>query len=131
MAEHRLNYHHLISQSTVGAAGPPVVNTVVDAQSQLYYRYLPSFHRAYARVRLLSVLRSFLRKQGMRDVGLPAWQWRYLPVLASECCALPGSFPQSLINGGSRALTMSGGSKNGSPGRGMSSRLRSLRFARM
>jgi hypothetical protein len=30
------------------------------------------FHRAYARVRLLSVLRYFLRKQGMRDLGLPA-----------------------------------------------------------
>jgi hypothetical protein len=41
MAQHRLNYHHLISQSTVSAAGPPLANAVVDAQSQLYYRYLP------------------------------------------------------------------------------------------
>jgi hypothetical protein len=29
--EHRLNYHHLISQSTVSAAGPPLANAVVDA----------------------------------------------------------------------------------------------------
>lgn len=72
MAQHRLNYHHLISQSTVSAAGPPLVNAVVDAQSQLYYRCLPGFRRAYAHVWLLSVLRYFLRKQGMRDLGLPA-----------------------------------------------------------
>ena len=30
------------------------------------------FRRAYARIWLLSVLRYFLRKQGMRDLGLPA-----------------------------------------------------------
>ena len=57
MAQHRLNYHHLISQSMVSAAGPPLVNAVVDAQSQLHYRCLPGFRRAYARIRLLSVLR--------------------------------------------------------------------------
>jgi hypothetical protein len=49
MTQHRLNYHHLISHSTVSAAGPLVVNAVVDAQSQLYYRYLPGFRRASAR----------------------------------------------------------------------------------
>ena len=38
LARHRLYYHHLISQSTVSAAGPPLVNAVVDAQSQLYCR---------------------------------------------------------------------------------------------
>ena len=85
MAQHRLNYHHLISQSTVSAAGPPLVNAVVDAQSQLYYRWLPGFRRAYARVRLLSVLRCFLRKQGMRDLGLPtAAPVAVLPVLVAN-----------------------------------------------
>jgi hypothetical protein len=37
MAQHRLNYHHLISQSAVSAAGSPLANALVDAQSQLYY----------------------------------------------------------------------------------------------
>ena len=72
MAQHRLNYHRLVSQSTASAAGQSLVNAVVDAQSHLYYRCLPGFRRAYARVRLLSVLRYFLRKQAMRDLGLPA-----------------------------------------------------------
>jgi len=36
MAQHRLNYHHLISQSAVSTAGSPLANAVVDAQSQLY-----------------------------------------------------------------------------------------------
>lgn len=52
MAQHRLNYHHLISQSAVSAAGPPLANA--------------------ARVRLFSILRYFLSKQGMRDLGLSA-----------------------------------------------------------
>jgi hypothetical protein len=81
MAQHRLNYHHLISQSTVSAAGPPLVNAVVDAQSQLYW--LPGFRRAYARVRLLSVL------------GLPtAAPAAVLPVLVANVVA-KGSFRQS------------------------------------
>jgi hypothetical protein len=41
MAQHRLNYHHLISRSAVSTAGSPLANAVVDAQSQLYYPYLP------------------------------------------------------------------------------------------
>jgi hypothetical protein len=81
MAQHRLNYHHLISQSAVSTAGSPLTNAMVDAQSQLYYRYLPGFRRAYARVRRLSMLRYFLRKQGIRDLSLPA---AVLPVLAAN-----------------------------------------------
>ena len=63
MAQHRLNDHHLISQSRVSAAGPRLAYAVVDAQSQLHYRYLPELRRAYARARLLSMLRYFLRSK--------------------------------------------------------------------
>jgi hypothetical protein len=85
MAQHRLNYHHLITQSTVSAAGPPLANAVVDAQSGLYYRNVPTLWRAYARARLLSMLRYFLRKQGMRDLGLPSpLPLAVLPVLAAN-----------------------------------------------
>jgi hypothetical protein len=92
MAQHRLNYHHLISQSTVSAAGPPLVNAVVDAQSQLYYGCLPGFRRAYARVRLLSVLRYFLRKQGMRDSACQPRSGGGVTGAGRECCSLPSSF---------------------------------------
>jgi hypothetical protein len=85
MAQHRLNYHHLITQSTVSAAGPPLANAVVDTQSRLHYRYLPTLRRAYARARLLSMLQYFLRKKGMRDLGLPSSPpVAVLPVLAAN-----------------------------------------------
>jgi mpaB/rubber oxygenase-like protein len=85
MAQHRLNYHHLISQSTVSAAGPPLANAVIDAQTHLHYRYLPAFRRAYTRVRLLSMLQYFLRRQGMRDLGLPSsLPVAVLPLLAAN-----------------------------------------------
>jgi ER-bound oxygenase mpaB/B'/Rubber oxygenase, catalytic domain len=85
MAQHRLNYHHLITQSTVSAAGPPLANAVVDTQSRLHYRHLPAFRRAYTRARLLSMLQYFLRKQGMRDLGLPSsLPVAVLPILAAN-----------------------------------------------
>lgn len=85
MAQHRLNYHHLITQSTVSAAGPPLANAVVDAQLRLHYRRLSAFRRAYARARLLSMLRYFLRRQGMRDLGLhSSLPVAVLPVLTAN-----------------------------------------------
>jgi hypothetical protein len=68
MAQHRLNYHHLITQSGVSAAGPLLANAAVDAQLGLHYPNLQTIRRAYARMRLL---RYFLFKQGIRDLGLP------------------------------------------------------------
>ncbi len=35
--QHRLNYHFLITQSTVSAAGPPLANSIVEAQRSLHY----------------------------------------------------------------------------------------------
>jgi hypothetical protein len=90
MAQHRLNYHHLISQSAVSAAGSPLANAVVDAQSQLYYPVSAGVPPRLPRVRRLSMLRYFLRKQGIRDLSLPAAVLR----AGRECSSLPGSFPQ-------------------------------------
>jgi hypothetical protein len=70
MAQHRLNYHHLITQGDISDAGPALANAVVDAIDDLNYRW-PRLQRAYTRARLLSMLSYFLGPQGMRELELP------------------------------------------------------------
>ena len=81
--QHRLNYHFLITQSTVSAAGPPLARAIVDAQRFLHYPNMSRVRGAYQRARLLSMLSYFLRGEGMRDLELPrSIPWAVLPVLA-------------------------------------------------
>ncbi len=81
--QHRLNYHFLITQSTVSAAGPPLANSIVEAQRSLHYPNMSRLRGAYQRARLLSMLSYFLRGEGMRDLELPrSIPWALLPVLA-------------------------------------------------
>ncbi|QZT57765.1 oxygenase MpaB family protein [Mycolicibacterium austroafricanum] len=81
--QHRLNYHLLVTQSTVSEAGPALANAIVDAQRLLHYRDAPGLRGAYHRARLLSMLRYFLRAEGMDDLQLPrALPWAVLPVFA-------------------------------------------------
>ncbi|WP_193044421.1 oxygenase MpaB family protein [Mycolicibacterium baixiangningiae] len=81
--QHRLNYHLLVTQSTVTAAGPALANAIVDAQRALHYPNLARVRGAYQRARLLSMLRYFLRAEGMDDLHLPhALPWAVLPVIA-------------------------------------------------
>lgn len=83
--QHRLNYHLLITQSTVTAAGPALANAIVDAQRALHYPNLRALRGVYARARLLSMLRYFLRAEGMDDLELPrALPWAVLPVVAKN-----------------------------------------------
>ncbi|MFF2848791.1 oxygenase MpaB family protein [Streptomyces sp. NPDC058001] len=83
LRQHRLNYHQLITQSYGSAAGPPLANAVVDAQGALHFDHFAGVRRAYARARLLSMLRYFLGRRGLRDLGLPmAWPWAVPPLLA-------------------------------------------------
>lgn len=86
MDQHRLNYHHLITQSGVSAAGPALANGVVQAQDELNYSGpFPTLQRAYTRARLLSMLSFFLRRRGMRDLTLPATlPWAIIPVLGGN-----------------------------------------------
>ncbi|BBY95507.1 hypothetical protein MGALJ_51760 [Mycobacterium gallinarum] len=84
--QHRLNYHLLITQSTVSAAGPPLANAIVEAQRHLHYPNLPGLRGSYRRARLLSMLRYFLRAEGMRDLDLPrAIPWAVIPIVAKNC----------------------------------------------
>lgn len=81
--QHRLNHHLLVTQSTVTAAGPALANAIVEAQRELHYPNLRAVRGAYQRARLLSMLRFFLRSEGMNDLRLPrALPWAALPVIA-------------------------------------------------
>ncbi|MFJ4716010.1 oxygenase MpaB family protein [Streptomyces sp. NPDC088785] len=83
--QHRLNYHLLLTQSYGGSAGPPLAGALVEAQRQLHFRYFARVRRAYARARLLSMLRYFLGRRGLHDLGLPpALPWAVPPLIAAN-----------------------------------------------
>ena len=69
--QHRFNYHVLLAQGDVTPAGGELANGILAAQSTLYFDRFARVRRAYARARLLSMLRPFLGKQGLRDLDLP------------------------------------------------------------
>lgn len=69
--QHQFNYHVLLAQADVTPAGAELANGILDAQKTLHFARHPRLGRAYARARLLSMLRPFLGKQGMRDLGMP------------------------------------------------------------
>ena len=84
-AQHRLNYHLLITQSGVSEAGPQLANAIVDAQRLLHYPNLAGMRGRYHRARLLSMLSYFLRAEGMRDLDLPrALPWAVAPAIAKN-----------------------------------------------
>ncbi|PRC57916.1 DUF2236 domain-containing protein, partial [Mycobacterium sp. ITM-2017-0098] len=71
--------------STVSEAGPALANAIVDAQRALHYPNLVGPRGRYARARLLSMLRYFLRAEGMDDLDLPrALPWAVVPVIAKN-----------------------------------------------
>ncbi|MFJ6573391.1 oxygenase MpaB family protein [Streptomyces sp. NPDC091292] len=85
LRQHRLNYHQLISQSYGSPAGPPLARAIVEAQGALHFTHFAGARRVYARARLLSMLRYFLGRRGVRDLGLPvALPWAVPPLLAGN-----------------------------------------------
>ncbi|MGW6061855.1 oxygenase MpaB family protein [Streptomyces sp. NPDC055189] len=85
LLQHRLNYHLLLTQSYGGPAGPPLANALVETQGALHFARFSRVRRTYARARLLSMLRYFLGRQGMRDLKLPpAWPWAVPPLVAAN-----------------------------------------------
>lgn len=65
------NYHVLLAQGDITEAGPQLAQGIMAAQNSLNFRRFPRLGRAYTRARLLSMLRPFLTKEGMRDLKLP------------------------------------------------------------
>ncbi|GGY97823.1 oxygenase MpaB family protein [Streptomyces poonensis] len=85
LRQHRLNYHLLLTQSYGGSAGPPLANALVEAQGDLHFTRFARVRRACARARLLSMLRYFLGRRGMRDLRLPpALPWAVPPLLVAN-----------------------------------------------
>ncbi|MFJ3671474.1 oxygenase MpaB family protein [Streptomyces sp. NPDC090106] len=83
--QHRLNYHLLLTQSYGGAAGPSLATAIVEAQGALHFARFAGLRRAYTRARLLSMLRYFLGRRGVRDLGLPvALPWAVPPLMAAN-----------------------------------------------
>lgn len=69
--QHAFSYHVLLSQGELTQAGRDLTQSIVDAQSQLFFRRHAWFWRWYAPRRLLSMLRPFLGTRSMRELGLP------------------------------------------------------------
>ncbi|MEU5096561.1 oxygenase MpaB family protein [Streptomyces sp. NPDC020996] len=85
LQQHRFNYHLLLTQSYGGPAGPPLANALVEAQGELRFARFARLRRAYARARLLSMLRYFLGRRGMRDLRLPpALPWAVPPIIVAN-----------------------------------------------
>ncbi|MEJ7636115.1 oxygenase MpaB family protein [Aeromicrobium sp.] len=83
--QHRFNYHVLLAQGDVTPAGAQLANGIMDAQKTLHFARFPRLGRAYARARLLSMLRPFLGKEGMRDLGLPVRRpWATLGIIPNN-----------------------------------------------
>lgn len=70
--QHRFNYHVLLAQADITEAGPALANAIIDAQEDVHVRRFAPLVRRYERERLLSMLRVFLGKEGLRDLRLPS-----------------------------------------------------------
>ncbi|MEU4364839.1 oxygenase MpaB family protein [Promicromonospora sp. NPDC023987] len=81
---HRINYHVLLAQAGISAAGPRLARAVVAAQAERTYRgpsWWQPFRAWFERERLLSMLTAFLGVRSMRELGLPLrppWAHAYL-----------------------------------------------------
>ncbi len=81
--QHAFNYHILLAQGHVTEAGPQLAGAILEAQKALHFKRFARLGRAYTRARLLSMLRPFLGKQGMRDLELPVRHpWASVGVIA-------------------------------------------------
>ncbi len=83
--QHRLNYHFLLTQADVTAAGPELTDTLVRVQTQLNFRRFPRLRRWYARRRLSGLLQYFLGRAGMRALGQrPVIPWTVVPTVTAN-----------------------------------------------
>lgn len=69
--QHALNYHILLAQADVSEAGPQLANAILDAHYQLHIERFAGLRRKYAAARMLSMLRMFIGKEGVHELGLP------------------------------------------------------------
>ena len=83
--QHRFSYHVLLSQDDVSDAGRELTRSIVDAQPRLHFRRFARWQRWYAPRRLLSMLRPFLGRRSLEELGLPVrLPWATVGVLAAN-----------------------------------------------
>lgn len=73
-AQHAFNHHVLLAQGEATPSGALLAGALVDGLRA----ERPGWRGWWARARLLSLLRVFLRAEGLRDLGLPVtlpWAW--------------------------------------------------------
>lgn len=81
--QNAFNYHVLLAQADATPAGAALAAALVDGQLIQNYGHLNILRGHYARLRLLSMLRYFLGKEGLRDLDLPITPaWAVPPIIA-------------------------------------------------
>ncbi|MFR9728361.1 oxygenase MpaB family protein [Saccharopolyspora sp. MS10] len=83
--QNRFNYHVLRAQDDVTPAGAALSGALVAGQRELGRGRFGSLAGAYSRLRLLSMLRYFLGRRGLVDLGLPVTpMWAVPPIWAGN-----------------------------------------------
>lgn len=86
--QNRFNYHVVCVQGGVTPAGGKLASAIVDGEQALDRGRFSGVRGRYARHRLLSMLRYFLRADGMRDLGLPVVPpWAVAPSIVRNLVA--------------------------------------------
>ncbi|WP_307622915.1 oxygenase MpaB family protein [Streptomyces sp. V3I7] len=86
--QNAFNYHILLAQDGQTAAGGDLSRAIVDGERRLRRGRLSSVRSAYARARLLSMLRYFLGRESLEDLRLPVTlPWAVPPVVAKNLVA--------------------------------------------
>lgn len=81
--QNRFNYHVLRVQDDVTPAGAALSGALVEGKRNLDHGRFGAVAGPYARLRLLSMLRYFLGKRGLRDLELPVTPvWAIPPIVA-------------------------------------------------
>jgi len=81
--QNHFNYHVLLAQAGPTPAGAALAAALIDGQLAQRHGYLGTVRGHHARLRTLSMLRYFLRKEGLRDLDLPVTPvWAVPPIVA-------------------------------------------------
>jgi hypothetical protein len=83
--QNTFNYHVLLVQADTTPAGPALAGALVDGTLTQPYGRFNILRGHYERLRTLSMLRWFLRKEGLRDLHLPITPvWAVPPIIAAN-----------------------------------------------
>lgn len=86
--QNRFNYHVLLAQAGPTPSGAALAGPLVEGKRTQYSGRFAGLRGQHSRLRTLSMLRFFLRKEGLRDLGLPVTPiWAVPPIVAANFVA--------------------------------------------